>query len=160
MISSERDARHAARNEIRRKLWQWGGTMEKIRRLEQERDFYRRRVDDARVTLKSPDFSGMPKGGKSSDLSDVIVGVMREAERYERQLGRIDAEIAAALEHRNRMQDCISRLTPIQEKIITYRYGDGYNWRYIAIKTNYDEASVRRIDAQSADAIAAMLENA
>lgn len=153
MISSER----GARNEIRRKLWQWGGTMESICRLEKERDFYRQRVEDARVTLKSPDFSGMPKSGKHSDLSDVIVSVMREAERYEEQLIRIDAEIAAALKHRNRMQDCISRLTPIQEKIIACRYADGHSWRYIAIKTNYDEASVRRIDAQAVDVIAAML---
>lgn len=158
MSNTERDARHAARNEIRRKLWQWGGTMETIRRLEQEREFYRRRVDDARITLKSPAITDMPKGGKGGDLSDVIVSVMREAERYEEQLIRIDAEIAAALAHRNRMQDCILRLTPIQQKVIQCRYADGHDWRYIGIKNNYDEASVRRIDAQAADAIAAMLE--
>lgn len=158
MTHEEKEMRRAARNNIRKMLWQWGNTIRKVDKLERERAFYRNQADDRRITLRSPSLSGMPRGGKHSDLSDVIVGVMREQQMYERQADRIDAEIADALRLRNCMQECINRLTPLQEKIIAYRYSDGHNWQYIAMKTNYDEASVRRIDTQAVDAIMEMIE--
>lgn len=158
MTHEEKELRRAARNNIRKMLWQWGNTIRKVDQLERERAFYRNQADDRRITLRSPSLSGMPRGGKHSDLSDVIVGVMREQQMYERQADRIDAEIADALRLRNCMQECINRLTPLQEKIIAYRYSDGHNWQYIAMKTNYDEASVRRIDTQAVDAIMEMIE--
>lgn len=158
MTHEEKELRRAARNNIRKMLWQWGNTIRKVDKLERERAFYRNQADDRRITLRSPSLSGMPRGGKHSDLSDVIVGVMREQQMYERQADRIDAEIADALRLRNCMQECINRLTPLQEKIIAYRYSDGHNWQYIAMKTNYDEASVRRIDTQAVDAIMEMIE--
>lgn len=158
MTHEEKELRRAARNNIRKMLWQWGNTIRKVDKLERERAFYRNQADDRRITLRSPSLSGMPRGGKHSDLSDVIVGVMREQQMYERQADRIDSEIADALRLRNCMQECINRLTPLQEKIIAYRYSDGHNWQYIAMKTNYDEASVRRIDTQAVDAIMEMIE--
>ena len=158
MTQEERDTRRAARNNIRKMLWEWGNSIDKIKRLERERMFYRDQADDRRVTLRSPSLSGMPRGGKYSDLSDVIVGVQREQEMYERQAERINAEIADVLRLRNCIQECIDRLSPLQEKIIAYRYSDGHNWQYIAMKTNYDEASVRRIDMQAVDAISNMIE--
>ena len=158
MTQEERDTRRAARNNIRKMLWEWGNSIDKIKRLERERMFYRDQADDRRVTLRSPSLTGMPRGGKHSDLSDVIVGVLREQEMYERQAERINAEIADVLRLRNCMQQCIDRLSPLQEKIIGYRYSDGHNWKYIAMKTNYDEASVRRIDTQAVDAIMEMIE--
>lgn len=158
MTQEERDTRRAARNNIRKMLWVWGNSIDKIKRLERERMFYRDQADDRRVTLRSPSLAGMPRGGKHSDLSDVIVGVQREQEMYERQAERINAEIADVLRLRNCMQECIDRLSPLQEKIIGYRYSDGHNWQYIAMKTNYDEASVRRIDTQAVDAIMEMIE--
>lgn len=158
MTQEERDTRRAARNNIRKMLWEWGNTMEKIKRLERERAFYRDQADDRRITLRSPSLTGMPRSGKHGDLSDVIVGIQREQAMYERQAERINAEIADALRLRNCMQQCIDRLSPLHEKIIGYRYSDGHNWQYIAMKTNYDEASVRRIDTQAVDAIMGMIE--
>ena len=158
MTQTERDARRIERNNIRKLLWQWGNTIDKIKQLEKERMFYIGQADDRRITLRSPSLTGMPRSGKNSDLSDVIVGVQREQEMYKRQAERINTEIADALRLRNCMQECIDRLSPLQEKIIGYRYSDGHNWQYIAMKTNYDEASVRRIDTQAVDAIMEMIE--
>lgn len=158
MTQDQKNARREARNNIRKMLWQWGNTVSKIRRLEQERAFYRAQADDRRITLRSPSMSGMPGCGKHGDLSDVIVGVMREQQMYERQADRINAEIADVLRLRNCIQECIDRLSPLQEKIIAYRYSDGHNWQFIAMKTNYDLASVQRIDAQAVDAIMDMIE--
>lgn len=158
MAQNERDARRIERNNIRKLLWQWGNTIDKIKRLEKERMFYIGQADDRRITLRSPSLTGMPRSGKNSDLSDVIVGVQREQEMYEQQAERINAEIADALRLRNCMQQCIDRLTPVQEKIIAYRYADGHSWRYIAMKLNYDEASARRIENQALDAIMDMIQ--
>lgn len=160
MTHEEKELRRAARNNIRKMLWQWGNTIRKVDQLERERAFYRNQADDRRITLRSPSLSGMPRGGKHSDLSDVIVGVMREQQMYERQADRIDAEIADALRLRNCMQECINRLTPLQEKIIAYRYSDGHNWQYIAMKLSYDVDYIKKLDARSMDDIDQMIADA
>lgn len=160
MTQEERDIRRTARNNIRKLLWQWGNTMEKIKKLERERAFYRDQADDRRITLRSPSLTGMPRSGKHSDLSDVIVGIQREQEMYERQAERINAEIADALRLRNCMQQCIDRLTPLQEKIIAYRYSDGHNWQYIAMRLSYDVDYIKKLDARSMDDIDALIASA
>lgn len=157
MTQEERDTRRTARNNIRKMLWEWGNSIDKIKRLERERMFYRDQADDRRVTLRSPSLTGMPRGGKHSDLSDVIVGVQREQEMYERQAERINAEIADVLRLRNCMQECIDRLSPLQEKIIGYRYSDGHNWQYIAMKLSYDVDYIKKLDARSMDDINRMI---
>lgn len=157
MTQTERDARRIERNNIRKLLWQWGNTIDKIKRLEKERMFYIGQADDRRITLRSPSLTGMPRSGKNSDLSDVIVGVQREQEMYERQAERINAEIADALRLRNCMQQCIDQLTPVQEKIIAYRYADGHSWRYIAMKLSYDVDYIKKLDARSMDDINRMI---
>lgn len=148
----------ATRRAMRNFLWQWGNTLTRIKRLEQERAEFRERADDARRTLRSPTLSGMPKGGKSSDLSDVVVAICKEAELYDKQVQRINSEIDAAMNLRNCIEDCVSQLTPVQEKVITYRYVDGRSWRFVAMKLNYDEDYVRKLDTQAVDALSDMLD--
>lgn len=148
----------ATRRAMRNLLWQWGNTLTRIKRLEQERAEFREYADDARRTLRSPTLSGMPKGGKSSDLSDVVVAICKEAEIYDKQVQRINSEIDAAMNLRNCIEDCVSRLTPVQEKVITYRYVDGRSWRFVAMKLNYDEDYVRKLDTQAVDALSDMLD--
>lgn len=157
-MDNERAVRRASRNQTRRLLWQWGMTLERIRKLEQERAGFRTMADDARRTLRSPNMSGMPKGGKTSDLSDVIVNALRETDMYEAQVQRINTEIDAAIHLRNCIEDCVTQLPPIQERILTYRYVDGRSWRFIAMKLNYAEEYVKDIDARAVDAVAAMIE--
>lgn len=148
----------ATRRAMRNFLWQWGNTLTRIKRLEQERAEFRERADDARRTLRSPTLSGMPKGGKSSDLSDVVVAICKEAELYDKQVQRINSEIDAAMNLRNCIEDCVSQLTPVQEKVITYRYVDGRSWRFVSMKLNYDEDYVRKLDTQAVDALSDMLD--
>ena len=157
-MDNERAARRAARNQTRRLLWQWGMTLERIRKLEQERAEFRAMADDARRTLRSPNMSGMPRGGKSSDLSDVVVNVLRETDMYEEQVQRINTEIDSAIKLRNCIEDCVTQLPPVQERVLTYRYVDGRSWRFIAMKMNYAEEYVKDIDARAVDAVAGMIE--
>lgn len=147
------------RSATRRALWRWASTTKTIERLERERDYFRKMADDARCMLKAQQLTGMPGGGKLPDLSDVIAQVERSANMYVQQSERINSEIAAAMELRNEIQSCIIKLDPIQQKIIAYRYQDGYTWRFIGIKINYDEKSARRIEARAVDQIAADLKN-
>lgn len=157
-MNNERAARRATRNQTRRLLWQWGMTLERIRKLEQERAEFRDMADDARRTLRSPNLSGMPRGGKSSDLSDVVVNVLRVIDMYEEQVKRINSEIDAAIRMRNCIEDCVAQLPPVQERVLTYRYVDGRSWRFIAMKMNYTEEYVKDIDARAVDAVAGMIE--
>lgn len=152
------EALRARRAHTRRLLWQWGNTLTRIRRLEQERAAFAEMAADARRTLRSPAMNGMPRGGRASDLSDVVARAMDEAERYERQAERINLEIDDAIRFRNCIEDCISGLTPLQESILTYRYIDVRSWRFIAMKLNYDEGHLRKIEAQAVDAISDMIE--
>ena len=147
----------AQRRAMRNMLWAWGNTLTRIKRLENERTAFREYADDARRTLRSPNMSGMPKGGKSSDLSDVIVAINKEVEMYDRQVRRINAEIEDAMQMRNCVEDCIVHLTPLQENVLTYRYVDGRSWRFVAMKLNYAEEYVKAVDTQAVDAMIDML---
>ena len=149
--------KYKSRNAVRRILWQWANTTRTIERLEAERAYFRSMADEAHCMLKAQNLSGMPGSGRISDLSDVMEQIEKSAEMYARQCERINAEIADALRLRNAIQDFVSRLTPVQEKVITYRYRDGHEWQFIAIKMNYDEKSVRRIETQVVDLIAKSL---
>ena len=153
-----KEALRARRAHTRRLLWQWGNTLTRIRRLEQERAAFAEMAADARRTLRSPAMNGMPRGGRASDLSDVVARAMDEAERYERQAERINLEIDDAIRIRNCIEGCIAGLTPLQESILTYRYIDVRSWRFIAMKLNYDEGHLRKIEAQAVDAISEMIE--
>lgn len=142
------------RSATRRILWRWANTGEIIRQLEAERSFFRTMSDDARCMLKAQNLTGMPRGGKQQDISDIIAQVEKADRMYLDQCDRINAEIEDVLRLRNTMQAVISKLTPVQERVIMARYKDGGSWQYIAIKMNYDEKSVRRIETQAVDYIA------
>lgn len=70
------EARMNRRGETRALLQRWGGTMEDIRRLERERDALRQWAEDACCTLRGRSLDGLPRGGGTRDLGDVV-----EAER-------------------------------------------------------------------------------
>ena len=94
------------RGETRALLMRWGGTMEDIRRLERERDALRQWAEDARCTLRGRKMDGLPGGGTSRDLGDVVEAAMKRAQMYAEQSKRIDGEIAERLGHqRHRHSD-------------------------------------------------------
>ena len=96
----------------------------------------------------------MPRGGRKSDLSDVVAIVERMEKNYSNLIVKIEEESADLIRLRNCMEELVARLSPIQEKIIAYRYIDGHSWQFIAMKTNYDESTARRIERQAVDFIA------
>lgn len=138
----------------RRLLWRWGNYVSKINRLHEERSYAAKWAEDARETLHAQNLSGMPRSGRKSDLSDVVATVERMEKNYNNLLAKIEEESADLIRLRNCMEELVSRLSPIQEKIIAYRYVDGHTWQFIAMKTNYDESTARRFERKAVDFIA------
>ena len=138
-------------------LWKWAGTKATIERLERERHYFKTRMDEAGDVLKAQQLSGMPGSGRISDLSDIMAQIEASANMYAAQAERINAEITEALRIRNMVEGFMRSLTPIQEKIVCYRYQDGYSWQFIGLKMAYDERSVRRIEEQAVDKLAEVM---
>lgn len=143
-----------ARSATRKLLWRWGNTIPALRRLECEREEAQRWANDARDTLRAQRLTGTPRGGGKSDLADVVAEYMRRVEMYDALVKQIDAEIAERIRLRNCMEALVAQLTPMQEKVIGYRYIDGHAWRYISMKMNYDEDHIMRVERQAVDYIA------
>lgn len=150
--------RRKTRNAVRRLLWRWGNTISALRRLEREREEAQKWANDARDTLRAQNITGMPRGGRKSDLSDVVAEYIHRAEMYDDLVKQIDAEIAERIRLRNCIEALVAQLTPMQEKVICYRYIDGHAWRYIAMKMNYDEDHIMRVERQAVDYIAQNVE--
>ena len=125
--------------------------MEDIRRLERERDALRQWAEDARCTLRGRRLDALPRGG-------VVENAMRRSEMYARQSQRIDGEIAERLALRNEVEALVRSLPPVQERVIVYRYVERYPWRSIALRLNYDEGHVRRIETGAVDWIGQQME--
>lgn len=142
------------RKAARKLLWRWGNYVSKIERLEEERRFAKKWADDARDTLNAQKITGMPGGGKRTDLSDVVQTVERMERNYRDLVVHVEAESADLIRLRNSIEELVSQLPPFQEKIIFYRYVDGHSWRFIAMKLFCDEATARRHEAQAVDFIA------
>ena len=150
--------RRKTRNAARRLLWRWGNTISALRRLEREREEAQKWANDARDTLRAQNITGMPRGGRKSDLSDVVAEYIHRVEMYDDLVKQIDAEIAERIRLRNCIEALVAQLTPMQEKVICYRYIDGHAWRYIAMKMNYDEDHIMRVERQAVDYIAQNVE--
>ena len=152
------EERRNTRNAVRKLLWRWGNTMTALRRLEREREEAQRWANDARDTLRAQNLTGMPRCGRKNDLSDVVTEYMHRVEMYDDLVKQIDAEIAERIRLRNSIEGLVAQLTPMQEKVIGYRYIDGHAWRYIAMKMNYDEDHIKRVERQAVDFIAQNVE--
>lgn len=135
-------------------LWRWGNYVSKINRLHEERGYAAKWADDARETLRAQNLTGMPRGGRKSDLADVVAAAERMERNYNNLIAKIEAESADLIRLRNCMEELVAQLSPIQEKVISYRYIDGHSWQFIAMKINYDESTARRFERQALDFIA------
>ena len=152
------EAKLNRRSETRLLLQRWGGTMENIRRLEKERDALRQWAEDARCTLRGRKLDGLPRSGETRDLGDVVEAAMKRSRMYAEQSKRIDGEIEECLRLRNAVEGLVRRLPSVQERVIVLRYADRHPWRSIALRLNYDEGHVRRIETQAVDWIGAQME--
>lgn len=148
------DNRYQERKVARKLLWKWGNYVSKINRLEEERKEAQKWADNARETLHAQNLTGMPGGGKKSDLADVVASVERMEANYRKLVLQVEAESADLIRLRNCIEELVAQLNPMQEKIIAYRYIDGHTWQFISFKTQYDESQARRIERQAVDFIA------
>lgn len=158
MVQVSREERREKRRYVRDLLRKRASLARRVERLERERAALRRQVEDARQTLRSPNMSGMPKGGRSTDLSDVVVDVIRAAEMYERQSEHINNQLQRMFDECNLIERCIECLSSVEEEVISYRYIDKRSWHNIGIKMRYDESTVRRIEMQAVDKIAELMD--
>ena len=134
-------------------LMQWGCSEEYVARMERKRKALKIWADDALDTLRAQNLSGMPGGGRGSDLADVVANAMRRAEIYQDRLAEIDREIQDHLRMCSVIDRAVHALSPVAQRVIENRYVCGMSWRLIALRMNYDERQVRRIDAQAVDLI-------
>ena len=84
-------------------------------------------------------------------LGDVVEAAMQRAQMYAEQSKRIDGEIAERLRLRNEVEGLVRCLPPVQERVLVSRYVERHPWRSIALRLNYDEGHVRRIETQAVD---------
>ena len=136
----------------------WGNALYLLNRLEKEREAFRAWADDARITLRAYVMTGVPGGGRKSDLSDVIARYEARAEEFDAMERKTDEERSKILRIKSAVDDVVAELEMAQRKVLEYRYIDGHGWQYIAMRMNYDERQVRRLEAQAVDFISERVE--
>lgn len=153
-----RDNREESRRATRSILRIWGSTLYLLDRLEKERAAFRMWADDARNTLRAYVANGAPGGGSRTDLADVIVRIEARAAEYDSMDRKVDEERAKILRIKRTMDEIISDMDLVQRRVLEYRYIDGHGWQFIAMKMNYNERQVRRIEARAVDFISGAVE--
>lgn len=94
--------------------------LEKLATLRQELEY----AEDACGSIRSPDFSGMPRGSSDPTKSPMVEAVIRKIELEER-IKRKEAEAAADWAE---LEPFIEQLQPIETLIINLRYYYGAEW--------------------------------
>ena len=145
IIEERMERRRATRGILRI----WGNTLYLLNRLEKEREAFRAWADDARITLRAYVMTG---------LSDVIARYEARAEEFDAMERKTDEERSKILRIKSAIDDVVAELEMAQRKVLEYRYIDGHGWQYIAMRMNYDERQVRRIEAQAVDRISERVE--
>lgn len=100
------------------------GMLEKLATLRQELEY----AEDAYGSIRSPDFSGMPRGSSDPSKSPMVEAVIRKIELEER-IKRKEAEIAADWAE---LEPFIEQLQPIETLIMKLRYYYGAEWDDVA----------------------------
>ena len=115
------------RSRVRMLLGQWGGWMVLLSRLERE-------LAAARAWI-----------ARAEDAD-----ILRNARALEAQ---VLEEIETLLRMRGSIACLMERLSAEQQQILILRYEKKLSWVQIGIRTNYDERTVRRLEAQAVDII-------
>ena len=97
--------------------------LEKLATLKQELEY----AEDAYGSIRSPDFSGMPRGSSDPSKSPIVEAVIRKMDLEER-VERKEAEIAADWAE---LEPFIEQLQPIETLVINLRYYYGAEWESV-----------------------------
>lgn len=71
----------------------------------------------------------------------------------EADLREVEARIAAAEAQHRKICEVVGQLTPIQIRIIRYRYVDRRSWRWVAVMVGLSETAVRNLERAAVDRI-------
>ena len=100
-------------------------------------------IDEIVVLLKSPQFDGMPRGSGSTDPTADLV---QKKDELFRQINEAIDEKAAAL---RRIREELSKLSTVEESLLTYRYIDGMNFEQVAEALEYSWRHTLRLHGQA-----------
>ena len=146
------------RGRVRMLLWDWGQVLDLIDRKRHEIETFREWASDA-DTLRAVTITGMPRGSGTSDpTAEAAMMLEQRGDSFRRAEKAAQVEIDAMLRRKAAMDELIATLTTTQQRILSMKYIDGHKWRYIALKMNYDERSVRRHECAAVCKLAGMME--
>ena len=148
-----------SRAAMRAMLWNWGHALSTVAGYEQEMRVLWHAVADARDTLGAQRLSGMPGAGEVSDpVLRAVMATQRRIEEYERGSGAMAQRIQSRLELKNVVDECVARLSDVDQRVLTLRYKNGMSWLAISIKLSYSLSQVRYHDTRAVDALRGMEE--
>jgi DNA-directed RNA polymerase specialized sigma24 family protein len=140
---------------MRRILWEWGHSLDRIARLEDELRCFSVWAEDASDTLRAQRLTGTPGGGRAGDsVGEAVEELERRRALYMKSAQLASSEISAILRRKVLIDEMVSALPQVQKRVVDLRYIDGHRWTYIALKLHYDESSVRRLETAAVSALA------
>lgn len=130
--------------QVRRLLWDWGQTLDLIRRKQDEMALFRMWATDA-DTLKAQALTGMPRGGQVSDpVARAVEQLEARRAMFEQAERDAQREIDERLRRKAVMDEIIATLPATQQRILALRYIDGHNWVFVGMKIGIEESNARR----------------
>lgn len=147
---------------VRRMLWQWGSTMDRVRNMQADIRGLHDLIDGLRTPSGVQRITGMPGSGQVGDpTARTAERAMELTRTYHEAADIIEARIKDALRLKRAVDDAVAaRLTPIQSQVVTMRYQGGHGWEYIALKLAYAESLVRQREAEAVDNLAKIISTA
>ena len=112
---------------------------EKIDRKIEERE----RLAARMTAVRSPQLTGMPRGGKNQDWTDMVAAVIDETDAINREiqtLCRVKREVREAIETVEDMH---------QREVLELRYRNYMRWEEIAVAMHYDIRHVYRLHGEA-----------
>ena len=113
----------AEREELIRRMWEWGGAMEGCERRRHEINRLLRQAGDAENILRAQVVTGMPRSGRVGDPTVQAVQMRDEALRRVRTLTE---EINAIMESKAAMDAAVGALPDNLQRLLWMRYVRGW----------------------------------
>lgn len=123
-------ATESPKGQMKRRLLQWGNTLDYCSRKQEEMKRFLRLREDC-VCLAE-------KQGSVNLVQDLI-------KSYEEEVKRIQEGIEDTLKEKAKMDQALEKLSMEERELIYLRYGKGYSHDYIAMKKNMSRATCFRI---------------
>ena len=138
-------------------LREWGGIERRVAELRSELDWARREIDGQADSVTIAGYGAASGGGrKKKDLADRVIRLEKSRAAFERLAARIDGEMAALIERKNRIDAAVAQLPERHADVVRMWYRQGLSHARIAYALHYSEDRVKHIKSES-DALVALL---